>query len=61
MRTIIGTVLAAIVLTGCGKHRDEKAERERDERAMMQKVLESAERDSADGGIATAPSSETDH
>jgi hypothetical protein len=61
MRAIVGTVLAAVVLSACARHHDETAERERDERVMMRKLLENAELGAVDAGLATAPSNARDN
>ena len=50
MRTAIGVLVVALVLGACAKH-DTKAEQEREQTMMMEKLLEAAERD---GGVGQA-------
>jgi hypothetical protein len=54
MRTTVGALLVAVALGGCAKH-DAKAEQEREQTRMMEKLLEAAERDGLDAGAGPAP------
>jgi uncharacterized protein YcfL len=55
MRRTIGTLLAVMALAGCAKH-DAKAEQDREQTLMMQKLLEAAAQRELDAGPGAAAS-----